>query len=194
MKDAIDIKYGAGRYHVVAPTYHKIAVVHGAVLYRCNPEMVCSCKADATYGLWVTIPYRNPPHDPAYLYSDEDGSPDCEYAFVTFIEKCQKVSLGDKFRVQLKPLSEYYYNFSVPVYHTTSLSLTYFKDKNDEDQATKVGELIITLPKKDFQHNDQGQFEVVLEFSETEILAEIMYLDTKMKVKTPINFLSSQQL
>ena len=32
-----------------------------------------------------------------------------------------------------------------------------------------------------------------LEFSETEILAEIMYSDTKMKVKTPINFPSSQQ-
>ena len=61
------------------------------------------------------------------------------------------------------------------------------------DQATKVGELIVTLPKKDFQHKDQRQFEVVLEFSETEILAEIIYLDTNMKVKTPIDLLSSQQ-
>ena len=71
MKDAINIKYVAGRYRVVAPTYHKIAVAHGAVLYRCNPEMVHSRKADANYGLSVTVPYCNPPHDLTYLYYDE---------------------------------------------------------------------------------------------------------------------------
>ena len=194
VKDAIDTNYGAGRYHVVAPTYHKIAVARGAVLYRCNPEMVRSRKADATYGLSVTVPYRNPPHDPAYLYYDEVGSPVCEYAFLTFVKKGQKVSLGDKFRAQLKPMSEHHCNFTVSIYATTSLSLTYFKDKNNKDQATKVGELIVSLPKKDFQLKDQRQFEVVLEFNETDILAEIMDLDTKMKVKTPIDFLSSQQL
>ena len=193
VKDAIDIKYDAGRYRVVAPTYHKIAVAHGAVLYRCNPEMVCSRKADATYGLGVTVPYCNPPHDPAYLYYDEDGSPVCEYAFLTLVKKGQKVSLGDKFRAQLKPMSQYHSHFSVPIYSARVQSLTYFKDKNNKDQATKVGELIVSLPDQGFLHKDQRQFEVVLEFSGTEIQAEIMYLDTKMKVKT-IDFLSSQQL
>ena len=194
VKDAIDIKYGAGQYRIVAPTYHKIAVAHGAVLYRCNPEMVRSRKADATYGLCVTVPYRNPPHDPAYLYYDEDGSPVCEYAFLTFVEKGQKINLGDKFRSHLKPMSEYNCNFAVPIYGTRLSSLTYFKDKNNKDLATKVGELVISLPEKNFLHKDQRQFEVVLEFSETEILAEITHLDTKVKVKTPIDLLSSHQL
>ena len=184
VKDAIDINYGAGQYCIVVPTYHKIAVAHGAVLYRCNPEMVRSRKADATYGLCVTVPYRNPPHDPAYLYYDEDGSPVCEYAFLTFVEKGQKISLGDKFRAQFKLLSEHCHDFVVPIYSTRLPSLTYFKDRNNMDLATKVGELIVSLPAQDFLHKDQRQFEVVLEFNGAEIEAEIMYLDTKMKVKT----------
>ena len=194
VKDAIDIKYVAGRYRVVAPTYHKIAVAHGAVLYRCNPEMVHSRKADATYGLCVTVPYCNPPHDSTYLYYDEDGSPVCEYAFLTFVEKGQKISLGDKFRAQLKPMSEHCHDFVVPIYSTWLPSLTYFKDRNNKDQAIKVGKLIVSLPDQDFLHKDQRKFEVILEFSGTEIQAEIIYLDTKMKVRTPIDFLSSHQL
>ena len=194
VKDAIDIKYVPGRYRVVAPTYHKIAVAHGAVLYRCNPEMVRSRKADATYGLCVTVPYRNPPHDPTYLYYDEDGSPVCEYVFLTFVNQSQKVSLGDKYRARLQPISQRQREFAVPIYSARVPSLTYFKDKNNKDLATKVGELVIKLPAQDFLHKDQRQFEVVLEFSGTEIQAEIMYLDTKMKVKAPIDFLSSHQL
>ena len=194
VKDAIDIKYGAGQYRVVVPTYHKIAVAHGAVLYCSNPEMVCSRIANATYGLSVTVPYRNPPHDPAYFYYEEDGSTVCEYAFLTFIEKGQKFRLGDKFRAQLKPMSEHHCNFAVPIYRSRLPSLTYFKDKNNKDQATKIGELIVSLPENYFLHEDQRQFEVVLEFSETDIIAEIMYLDTKVKVEIPIDFLRSHQL
>ena len=168
VKDAIDIKYVAGRYRVVVPTYHKIAVAHEAVLYRCNPEMVHSCKADATYGLCVTVPYHNPPHDPAYLYYDEDGSPICEYAFLTFVNQSQKVTLGDKYRARLQLISEGQREFAVPIYSARVPSLTYFKDKNNKDLATKVGELVISLPAQDLLHKDQRQFEVVLEFSGTE--------------------------
>ena len=189
VKDAIDIKYDAGRYRVVAPTYPKIAVAHGAVLYRCNPKMVRSRKADATYGLSVTVPYRNPPHDPAYLYYDEDGSPVCEYAFLTLVKKGQKVSLGDKFRAQLKPMNENCRDFAVQIYGTRSQSLSYFKDKNGKEQATTVGKLVISLPDKCFLHQSQRQFEVDLEFNGTE-----MHFSISTNTKIPIDLLCYHQL
>ena len=194
VKKAIAEKFGEGQYKLIAPRHHKIAVALGAVMYRCNPDMVHSRKADGTYGLCVSVPYRCPPHSDDYLYYDEDGFPVCCYAFLTFIDTNNTVSIGDKFIARLQPESQRQRDFTITIYSSRE-PRTYFKDVTQEKElATKVGEVHISLPEGDYLHKDQRQFEVTLEFSGTEIQASVKYLDTQEEVKAPIDFLSSQLL
>ena len=60
--NAITKEFG-DRYKYITPTENVFAVVHGAVLFRQNPNIVHARSADATYGVRVNIPFQEGKHE-----------------------------------------------------------------------------------------------------------------------------------
>ena len=76
-------KYG-NHCKIIVPPNPEYAIVEGAVLFRANPSIVRSRKADATYGKSVVRQFEKI-HDPQYKSVDADGVEFCQNLFQTIV-------------------------------------------------------------------------------------------------------------
>lgn len=54
VQDTLQDRYGT-KLDVFVPIEHKLAIACGAIIFRCNPEVIWARKAEATYGDIVLI-------------------------------------------------------------------------------------------------------------------------------------------
>ena len=68
------------------PIEHKLAIACGAIIFRRNPEVIWTRKAEATYGDIVLTQFNPDIHDPAHKIIDERGEYYCNDLFRAFTE------------------------------------------------------------------------------------------------------------
>lgn len=188
----LDAKYGKDTIKVIVPENHKLAVVFGAAFYGRHPEFIQTRKVDATYGISVNIPYDADDHLPHYRYYDEEGDEICCNAFMTFVANGQSIHYSDILVATLYPECQSAHSITIPIYGTPKKQLSYFLDEDDKQQARELARCSIDLPNDDFLARTQREFKLLLDFSSTEVQAQVIYMDTKKVAKVAIDFLSVQ--
>ena len=85
VQDTLQDQYGTN-LDVFVPIEHKLAIACGAIIFRCNPEVIWTRKAEATYGDIVLTQFNPDIHDPAHKIIDERGEYYCNDLFRAFTE------------------------------------------------------------------------------------------------------------
>ena len=66
LEEAIRQYHGVHYDKIVCPEHPNLAIATGAVMWRKNPSVIESRKADATYGICICIPFINGEHNEHY--------------------------------------------------------------------------------------------------------------------------------
>ena len=192
VKSFITKEFPSMNYILIVPDSHRLAVAHGAVLYKKAPKINSRCL-NRTYGLAVSVRYNPKTHSKEHFKYNEDGIPTCEDAFLTFLQKGTPVSSNEVAVDEVLPDIDIDRVISIPFYASEEPSLEYLTDRPSPGiimpMAEKVGELKFELPRGDILHKDQRRFQVILDFSSVEIDATVRYLNTNTDIKTTLNFL-----
>ncbi len=200
---AITERFGEA-YKYVTPAESDFAVVRGAVIFRRNPEIVESRRADATYGVRASIPFVEDLHDEAYKQI-HDGQAQCTNIFSTFIEVGDIVSTKEVMVKTYKPENPDQPSMHVNIYTSPEKDIWYTTGKRPAQsnvaapaQVYKVGELIVPLrevdresPRGADEESKTREVEVVFDFSHTEIQVKGFDKAAKCEVKVVLDFLSS---
>ena len=180
------------KYTLIVPDDHRLAVAHGAVLYKKAP-IINSRRLNRTYGLGVSVSYDSKMHSKGHFKYNEDGVPVCEDAFLTFVHKGTAISTSEVAVDEVLPDIDNEKVICIPFYASEESSLEYLTNRPSPGvimpMAEKVGELQFDIPKGDILYKDQRRFQVILDFSSVEINATVRYLNTNTDVKTSLNFL-----
>ena len=180
------------KYTLIVPDDHRLAVAHGAVLYKKAP-IINSRRLNRTYGLGVSVSYDSKTHSKGHFKYNEDGVPVCEDAFLTFVHKGTAISTSEVAVDEVLPDIDNEKVICIPFYASEESSLEYLTNRPSPGvimpMAEKVGELQFDIPKGDILYKDQRRFQVILDFSSVEINATVRYLNTNTDVKTSLNFL-----
>lgn len=81
-----------------APPEGELGIVHGALMFRCNPSTIHKRKADATYGLYCVLPFKPGVHDESKKILCEDEKEHmCEDLFCTIVERGDTIISGSVF-------------------------------------------------------------------------------------------------
>ena len=186
---SMDINY-------VVPVEPAHAVVKGAVLFKKNPGLVESRKADATYGLEITNTFQEGLHDTKYRWLDDDGRPLCEKLFFTMIELGDVVGAGEVFVDTFYPTHHNQTGMSIRIYSSQEKGIFYVTGergansrKPDRAVVSKLGEVEIDMP--DLTGDKSRAVDVTFDFSHTEIQVKAYDRTTKKEVKSVINFLTN---
>ena len=200
--NAITEEFG-DRYKYITPTEHDFAVVRGAVLFRQNPNIVYARRADATYGVRVSIPFQEGKHEEDYKWVNDKGDVLCENIFSTFVERGDIVSTSEVIVTEYVPAKIHQRQMHFDIYSSSEKDVWYTTGRklNGTDLADvqKIGELMIPFPKQDTEEGAQGsdvtiverKVEVTFDFSHTEIQVRGYDKLSHTEIKVVLDFLST---
>ena len=155
---------------VVVPKDHNLAVIKGAVLFGANPQVISSRKADATYGMAVSIPYEMD-HDEFYCYKDSRGKVWSNDVFCVCVEKGESIDSGMVYTQTVSPPNRSQKTMKLELLMTDKTGVQYIRDKDGERTVECAGCLFIELPARSFFQRDSHVITVTLDFSGTELKA-----------------------
>ena len=190
-------------YKYITPTENDFAVVHGAVLFRQNPNIVHARRADATYGVRVNIPFQEGKHKEEYKWVNEKGDVLCENIFSTFVEKGDIVPTSEVVVTEYIPAKLHQQQMHFDIYSSPEKDVWYTTGRKptstDLAEVQKIGELMIPFPKEDSEEGPQGSdvtivertVEVTFDFSHTEIQVRGYEKISHKEIKVVLDFLSS---
>ena len=188
----VSSEFPKAKFIIAVPNEHKLAVAHGAVLYKKRP-LIRSRFMNRTYGLSVTVPFHPSIHSDKYLCYNEDGNKSCTSCFLTLIRSGDPVNVNEVSVCNILPDIDDSRTINIPFYCSEEPSLEYLYDYQTPTLqiplAHKVGELQFILPENDITHKDQRTFTVILDFSTAEIHATVRYCNTGKDVHTKLDFL-----
>ena len=188
----INSEFPKANFVIAVPHDHKMAVSHGAVLYKKTPIIQSRCM-NRTYGLAVTVPFDPSIHDENYVYYNEDGQMSCTGCFLTFVQSGDPVKADEVFVFDILSDVDDSRVITFPFYCSEELSLKYLYDYRSPTLqiplAHKVGELQFVLSENDILHKHQRTFTVILDFSSAEIHATVRYCTTGEDIRTKLDFL-----
>jgi hypothetical protein len=176
---------------LVVPKEHKIAVVAGATMWRSDPSLITSRRADATYGISVSKPYREEIHDPYYMFVNEEGQKRCNKVFEVYLQKGEIAKSDQVFTNTITPSRQNRSSMSFDLYCTPNTHVQYIVDKNGCPTVSKIGNLSIDIPNPDNLARRDRKVELTWDFSGTEIQVRACYLVTGSQVKCAVDFLSA---
>ena len=203
--NAITKEFG-DRYKYVTPIDNDFTVVHGAVLFRQNPNIVLSRRADATYGVRVNIPFQEGKHEEDYKWVNERGEARCENIFSTFVERGDIIPTSKVVMTEYVPTKPHQQWMHFDIYSSPEKDVWYMTGRRptgtDLADVRKIGEFMIPLPKEDTEEGPQGsenqpitnlerKVEVIFDFSHTEIQVRGYDKLSNTEVKIVLDFLSS---
>ena len=200
--NTITEKFG-DRYKYITPTENDFAVVHGAVLFRQNPNIVHARRADATYGVRVHIPFQEEKHKEEYKWVNEKDEVLCENIFSTFVEKGDIVPTSEVVVTEYIPAKLHQQQMHFDIYSSPEKDVWYTTGRRptgtDLADVQKIGELMIPFPKEDSEEGPQGSdvtivertVEVTFDFSHTEIQVRGYEKISHKEIKVVLDFLSS---
>ena len=176
---------------IVRPRQPELAVVIGAIMWRKDPTIIQSRVADATYGI-VACPVFNPAiHDEHYRYLDEDGKQRCRNVFKVFVLKGEVIK-DEVYKTTLIPRYQKSTQVFISICCTTDDGVQYITDKNGKVTVRKIGELVLDVPNTDNIPRNERKYDILMDFSGTEIQARAQYRITVGEVKTVCDFLCNQ--
>jgi hypothetical protein len=183
-----------GKYYddIVRPHLPHLAVVKGAVIWRQNPWLIQSRRADATYGLNVCLKFDDSKHDEHYKICNEDQVQCCNNIFNVFIEKGELSMIDDVYTMEVLPPHQNDVEVKILIYSTSHVGVQYTVDKAGEPTVKEVGRLLLEVPNPDHKKREERLIEVSMSFSGTEIRAKAKYSITGEEVKIVCDFLSHQ--
>ena len=202
--NAISERFGKS-YKYVTPAEPDFAVVRGAVLFRRNPDIVQSRRADATYGVRANIPFVEGVHEDDYKWTNASGEAQCSNIFSTFVERGDILSTNEVMVRTYKPESLLQSTMHIDIYTSTEKDVWYTTVRRPSKSSVatpvdilKVGELIVPLHNLDTEsaqgadeHKDEREIDVMLDFSHTEVQVKGYDRTAKTEVKVVLDFLSN---
>ena len=150
IKEMVNTKFNHLDYRLIVPLDCKLAIVHGAILFRQSSTKFVSCVAGATYGLGVSVPFCREIHPTSHLQYDEDGYEICTGVFLTFIKEGEIAQSSEIAVEDIVPLVDSTSRVTIPIYRTYLPDLEYiweYKDKKIVHNATKIGDIVFTIPE-----------------------------------------------
>ena len=193
LEEAIRHYHGVHYDKIVCPEHPNLAIATGAVMWRKNPGVVESRKADATYGISMFINFIDGEHDEHYrFYNKEQQVYKCNDIFCVFLKKGELAKVDEVFTTCLVPPYQDNTTMSLTIYTTPNLGVQYVKDKQGKATVRKIGKLEIDIPNPDNLPREERIVDVTMDFSSTEIQAKAKYRVNGQEVKTVCDFLSAQ--
>ena len=161
----------------------ELGIVQGACMFRCDPTIIHQRKADATYGVAVTIPFNDSKHDVTKKKFNEDLQQDrCQDIFCTIIEEDDNICSD----------SVYVTDVNVGRNDASSVTLCVYSspDKNvwytTSDRVSFLGRCELTV--SGFGHG--RQIEIAVDFTHAEIqLRAHDKINPKNEAKITLDFL-----
>ena len=180
----------------VVPVEPAYAVVKGAALFKKNPGLVESRRADATYGLNTNDAFQEGLHHRKYRWVDDDGRYLCRNLFSTIVEIGDVVGVEEVFKSTFYPTYHNQTGMSFMIYSSQEKDIFYVtgerginSKKPGSATVTKLGEVEVNMP--DLTGDKNRAVDVTFDFSHTEIKVKAFDRTTRKEVKTVINFLTN---
>ncbi|XP_011408958.1 PREDICTED: uncharacterized protein LOC105315888, partial [Amphimedon queenslandica] len=177
--------------NIVCPIQPDLAVVTGAVMWRKDPNIIQSRTADATYGTVINAVFDPAIHDEHYKRVDEDGLYFSGKVFKVFVLKGEEIK-DEVYKTTLIPSSQKSTQITIPIYCTVNDGVQYVRDKEGKPTVCEIGKLILNIPNPDNVPRKERKYDILMDFSGTEIQARAQYSITGEEVKTVCDFLSKQ--
>ena len=163
------------QYRYITPAEPDFAVIRGAVLFRHNPDIVYARKADATYGIGISIPFDPLIHDPTYKVGEM-----CSNIFSTVVERGDLLHTKEVLRLVYVPTKDQGTSKSITIYSTSEKDVWYTTGKR------KIGEF--TMP--DLTGDENRKIDITFDLSHTEIQVKAHDRTSGSEVKVTLDFLS----
>ena len=189
--DAITKKYGS-LSNMIVPKSPKLAIAQGAVIWRRSPDNITARRIDATYGISLQVPFDPKLHDDHYkVYNEEQQQFKCGNIFSVFRQRGDVVKSSEAYLIEgIAPAYQKMTCMKFDILSTLDRGVQYAKDKDGEETATKIGELVIDIPNVGDLQRSQRLVDVTVDFSGTEIHAKAKYRVTGDEVDVLCDFLS----
>ena len=188
-------KYNGRIYrNIVCPEHAHLAIATGAVMWRKNPSIIQSRKSDATYGIEVSIPFKEDKHDVHYRTFIDDRGYYCDHVFSVFLQKGELAQNDEVYTTFVAPRFKKDTSMTLTIYTTPELGVQYTEDKQGKMNVRKIGELNINIPNPENLPVSERRVDIFMDFSGTEIQAKAKYRVTGEEVKTVCDFLSNQEI
>ena len=183
-------------YKYITPAEPDFAVIHGAVLFRQNPDIVHARRADATYGVDTNILFDPLIHNPEYKWLNDDGEEKCSNLFSAAAERGDLVCTEEVFKKVFWPTMHRQTSASIPIYSTLEKDVWYTSGKRGKGsrnttpvEIRKIGELQVQMPVMTGDKN--RKIDVMFDFSHTEIHVKAYDRTSRNEVKVALDFLSA---
>ena len=183
-------------YRYITPPEPDFAVIHGAVLFRQNPGIVCARKVDATYGVGTNISFDPLIHNPEYKWINDDGEEECSNIFSIVVERGDLVCTEELFSEVFVPVMHKQTSASFKIYSTLEKDVWYTMGKRGKGsrvtapvELRKIGEFEVQMPILTGDKN--RKIDVTFDFSHTEIQVKGHDRTSENEVKVALDFLAA---
>ena len=184
------------KYRYITPAEPNFAVIRGAVLFRQNPNIVHSRRADATYGVSTNITFDPLIHNPDYKWTDDDGEENCSNLFSTVVERGDLVRTEEVFSKVFVPSMHSQTSVRLKIYSTFEKDVWYITGKRGRGgrvttpvEIRKIGEFAVDMPI--LTGDKKRKIDVTFDFSHTEIQVKGYDRTSDNEVKVVLDFLTA---
>ena len=193
----IQEKFKSKGLKYIVPVEPAYAVARGAALFKQNPSVIESRKADATYGLCACIPFVDGLHDSKYKWTDDDGKLLCGKIFSTIVEHGDVVGTGEVFCDSYYPSLHNQKSMQMTFYSSQEKDIFYVtgewgkRSHKTPAIVTEIGEIVVQMPN--LRGDKRRAVKLTFDFSHTEIQVKAFDRTSGNNVKTVLNFLTSMK-
>ncbi len=186
LKTTIDSKFSENEIQHSCPSDPELAVVRGAVAFRCDPDVIQRRKADATYGVSCRIPFDNDKHRLDYREDDADNSSEkwCNNIFSSFIERGESICTNEVFICNYSPATRSQKRIRLTFYSAPHSNVWYTTD----DGVTELAKMDVDIVGS----GRDRAIEVVFDVTHTEIQVCARDKQSKNEYKIIVDFLSAK--
>ena len=196
LQNKIQMGFSQLGLNYIVPVEPAYAVVKGAALFKKNPGLVESRRADATYGLEINHTFQEGLHDRKYWWEDDDGRSLCRNLFSTIVELGDVVGVEEVFMSTFYPTSHNQTGMSFTIYSSQEKDIFYVNGERGVNSkqrgratVTQLGKVEVDMP--DLTGDKKRAVDVTFDFSHTEIKVKAYDRTTRKEVKIVINFLTN---
>ena len=185
IKSKLEQEFGEGEFFHSCPPDPHLAVIKGALAFRCDPNVIQRRKSDATYGISCRIPFIQGRHRSDYCVEDKEDSSKkwCENIFSTFVEKHESICTNEVFVAKYSPTTTYQRVITITLYSADDCQVWYTTDRG----VTELAKMDVTV--EGFGRN--REIEVIFDITHTEIQVCARDMQSHNEFKMVADFLLS---
>lgn len=177
-------------YRCVVPPNPEYAVVEGSVLFRANPSVIQSRRADATYGKSVIRPFDSKIHDKSRICYGDNEACFCDNLFQVIIEKGEIIHPSYVYTCTSLPSYNLQKNMHIELFCSLcKADETWYVSGEKSGGAVKIGELVVDFINQE-KHGKPREVEFIFDFCHTEIQITAHDKLSGVEFKSVIDFLS----